>query len=79
MYFYLQTVGQFHSFDITKVEVIVVMKFPNSLVIRHSLSRLAHDYRYWCQEQKTRPLQVALLYASECNVDARTCAGKQGS
>ncbi len=33
-------------------------------IIRHSLSRLAHDYRYWCQEQKTRPLQVALLYAS---------------
>jgi len=33
-------------------------------IIRYSLSRLAHDYRYWCQEQKTRPLQVALLYAS---------------
>jgi flavorubredoxin/flavin reductase (DIM6/NTAB) family NADH-FMN oxidoreductase RutF len=33
-------------------------------VIRYSLSRLTYDYRYWCQEQKTRPLQVALLYAS---------------
>jgi flavorubredoxin/flavin reductase (DIM6/NTAB) family NADH-FMN oxidoreductase RutF len=33
-------------------------------IIRYSLSRLTHDYRYWCQEQKTRPLQVALLYAS---------------
>jgi flavorubredoxin/flavin reductase (DIM6/NTAB) family NADH-FMN oxidoreductase RutF len=33
-------------------------------VIRYSLSRLAYDYRYWCQEQKTRPLRVTLLYAS---------------
>jgi flavorubredoxin/flavin reductase (DIM6/NTAB) family NADH-FMN oxidoreductase RutF len=33
-------------------------------VIRYSLSRLTYDYRDWCQEQKTRPLQVALLYAS---------------
>jgi flavorubredoxin/flavin reductase (DIM6/NTAB) family NADH-FMN oxidoreductase RutF len=33
-------------------------------VIRYSLSRLTYDYRYWCQEQKTRPLQVTLLYAS---------------
>lgn len=33
-------------------------------VIRYSLSRLTYDYREWCQQQKTKDLKVALLYAS---------------
>lgn len=33
-------------------------------VVRYSLSRLSHDYRYWCQQQKKQSLTVALLYAS---------------
>lgn len=33
-------------------------------VIRYSLSRFTHDYRQWCQAQKSQDLSVALLYAS---------------
>ncbi|MCF4970414.1 diflavin flavoprotein [Nostoc sp. CMAA1605] len=33
-------------------------------VIRYSLSRFSHDYRQWCQAQKSQDLTVALLYAS---------------
>ncbi|MBD1866861.1 flavin reductase [Cyanobacteria bacterium FACHB-471] len=33
-------------------------------IVRYSLSRLSHDYRQWCQQQKTQELRVALLYAS---------------
>lgn len=33
-------------------------------VVRYSLSRFTYDYRQWCQQQKTKELTVALLYAS---------------
>ncbi|MBD1995585.1 flavin reductase [Leptolyngbya sp. FACHB-541] len=33
-------------------------------IVRYSLSRLSHDYRQWCQQQKSQELRVALLYAS---------------
>ncbi|MDY7016220.1 MAG: diflavin flavoprotein, partial [Cyanobacteriota bacterium] len=33
-------------------------------LVRYSLSRFTHDYRTWCQQQKTQELRVALLYAS---------------
>ena len=33
-------------------------------LVRYSLSRLTYDYRDWCQQQKTKELRVALLYAS---------------
>ncbi len=33
-------------------------------LVRYSLSRFIYDYRYWCQQQKTQPQQVVLLYAS---------------
>ncbi|WP_066382637.1 MULTISPECIES: diflavin flavoprotein [unclassified Anabaena] len=33
-------------------------------VIRYSLSRFTHDYRQWCQAQKSQDFSVALLYAS---------------
>lgn len=33
-------------------------------VVRYSLSRFSFDYRQWCQQQNTKELTVALLYAS---------------
>lgn len=36
----------------------------NGPVVRHSLSRLRYDYRQWRQQQSTKELTVALLYAS---------------
>lgn len=33
-------------------------------LVRFSFSRLTHDYRQWCQQQKEQDLSVALLYAS---------------
>jgi flavorubredoxin/flavin reductase (DIM6/NTAB) family NADH-FMN oxidoreductase RutF len=33
-------------------------------LVRYSLSRLNHDYRQWCQLQKTQELTITLLYAS---------------
>ncbi|MBD0268487.1 MAG: diflavin flavoprotein [Cyanobacteria bacterium Co-bin8] len=33
-------------------------------LVRHSLSRLHHDYRQWCQETLNRTQRVALIYAS---------------
>lgn len=33
-------------------------------IVRYSLSRFSYDYRQWCQQQTTKDLTVALLYAS---------------
>ncbi|PSF36051.1 flavin oxidoreductase [Aphanothece hegewaldii CCALA 016] len=33
-------------------------------LVRHSISRLTYDYRYWCGQQKRQDFKVALLYAS---------------
>lgn len=33
-------------------------------LVRHSVSRLTYDYRYWCGQQKRQDYKVALLYAS---------------
>lgn len=33
-------------------------------LVRYSLSRFKYDYRQWCQQQKSKELTVALLYAS---------------
>jgi flavin reductase (DIM6/NTAB) family NADH-FMN oxidoreductase RutF/flavodoxin len=33
-------------------------------LVRYSLSRFTYDYRQWCQQQRSKELKVALLYAS---------------
>jgi flavorubredoxin/flavin reductase (DIM6/NTAB) family NADH-FMN oxidoreductase RutF len=33
-------------------------------IVRHSVSRVTFDYRYWCDQQDSQELSVALLYAS---------------
>ena len=33
-------------------------------LVKYSLSRLRHDYQQWCQQQTSKELTVALLYAS---------------
>ncbi|MEG3440246.1 diflavin flavoprotein [Pannus brasiliensis CCIBt3594] len=62
-----------HASQSKQVEIALdkVKEFParyyapaHGPIVRYSLSRLTYDYRYWCQEQKTRPLRVTLLYAS---------------
>jgi flavorubredoxin/flavin reductase (DIM6/NTAB) family NADH-FMN oxidoreductase RutF len=48
-------------------------------LVRYSLSRFTYDYRDWCQQQKTRELRVALLYASAYgNTTALASAIAQG-
>lgn len=40
-------------------------------LVRYSLSRLTHDYRQWCQQQRQQSLRVALIYASAYGNTAR--------
>lgn len=49
-----------------KIETFPAKYFApaHGVVIRYSLSRLAYDYRQWCQQQKSQDLSVALLYVS---------------
>ncbi len=62
-----------HASQASQVDSILdkIENFPakyyapgHGVIVRYSLSRLTYDYRQWCQQQKSRDLKVALLYAS---------------
>lgn len=62
-----------HATQSTQVEAVLDKLAPLSAkmyapahgpMVRHSLSRLTLDYRFWCEEQQTQDINIVLLYTS---------------